>query len=163
MSARTPSSSGRRQREIEQIQADALATLRPFTTGQKILCLFLASVCALGLIAFIRQAVRGLAVTGMSNYFSWGVYIVNFVFFIGISHAGTLVSAILRVTGAEWRRPITRMAEGITVFALLVGAPMVVIDMGRPDRILNVIRHGRLQSPILWDVCSVTTYLTGSL
>jgi Ni/Fe-hydrogenase subunit HybB-like protein len=86
----------------------------------------------------------------------------NFVFFIGISHAGTLISAILRVTDAGWRRPITRMAEAITVIALLIGASSVMIDMGRPDRLLNLIVHGRLQSPILWDLVSVTTYLTGS-
>jgi Ni/Fe-hydrogenase subunit HybB-like protein len=94
---------------------------------------------------------------------SWGLYMGNFVFFIGISHAGTLISAILRVTGAEWRRPITRMAEAITVFALVVGASMVIIDMGRPDRVWHVIAHGRLQSPILWDVAAITTYLTGSI
>ena len=99
----------------------------------------------------------------MTNYFSWGVYIINFVFFIGISHAGTLVSAILRVTGAEWRRPITRMAEGITVFALVIGGPMIIIDMGRPDRILNVSCTAGSSRPILWDVLSVTTYLSGSL
>jgi Ni/Fe-hydrogenase subunit HybB-like protein len=162
MPASTNHASGRTQREIDQVEADILATLGPFTTGQKILCVFLASVCALGLTAFIRQACVGLAVTGMSNYFSWGVYIINFVFFIGISHAGTLVSAILRVTGAEWRRPITRMAEAITLFALLIGGPMVIIDMGRPDRIWHVFRYGRLQSPILWDVLSVSTYLAGS-
>lgn len=148
--------------EIDALKADALVTIGPFTRGQKLLCLVLASLCALGLVAFIHQAMRGLSVTGMGNYFSWGVYIINFVFFIGISHAGTLVSAILRVTGAEWRRPITRMAEAITLFALLIGGPMVIIDMGRPDRIWHVIRYGRLQSPILWDVLSVTTYLTGS-
>ena len=71
----------------------------------------------------------------MRNVVSWGTYMTNFVFFIGISHAGTLISAILRVTDAGWRRPITRMAEAITCIALLVGASMVVIDMGRPDRV----------------------------
>jgi molybdopterin-containing oxidoreductase family membrane subunit len=116
-----------------------------------------------GAIAYAVQFTEGLGVTGLHQPVSWGFYVTNFVFFIGISHAGTLVSAILRVTGAEWRRPITRMAEGITVFALVIGAPMIVIDMGRPDRILNVVLHARLQSPILWDVLSVTTYLCGSL
>lgn len=144
-------------------EADLIATLGPMGRRQKLWLGCFAAVCAWGLIAFIHQLRIGLAATAMNNYFSWGVYIINFVFFIGISHAGTLVSAILRVTGAEWRRPITRMAEGITVFALMIGAPMIIIDMGRPDRILNVIIHGRLQSPILWDVCSVTTYITGSL
>jgi Ni/Fe-hydrogenase subunit HybB-like protein len=72
----------------------------------------------------------GLSVTAMTDYFSWGIYIINFVFFIGISMAGTLISAILRLTGAEWRRPITRMAEGITVIALLLAASMIIVDMG---------------------------------
>jgi len=123
----------------------------------------LAALVAWGAIAYALQLRDGLGVTGLRDHIMWGLYITNFVFFIGISHAGTLISAILRVTGAEWRRPITRLAEAITVFSLMVAAPMVVIDMGRPDRILNVLRFGRLQSPILWDVLSITTYLTGSL
>ena len=123
----------------------------------------LAVLVLWGAMAYWTQFTEGLGVTGLQEPVSWGFYVTNFVFFIGISHAGTLVSAILRVTGAEWRRPITRMAEGITVFALLVGAPLVIIDMGRPDRIYYVIIHGRLSSPILWDALSVTTYLTGSL
>jgi Ni/Fe-hydrogenase subunit HybB-like protein len=91
------------------------------------------------------------------------VYMVNFVFFIGISHAGTLISAILRVTQAEWRRPITRIAEAITVVALVVGTFQILFDIGRPDRLLYVFRFGRLQSPLLWDVVSVTTYFLGSV
>jgi len=116
-----------------------------------------------GVFAYIHQLQTGLVVTGMRDYVFWGVYITNFVFFIGISHAGTLISAILRVTGAEWRKPITRMAEAITVFALMVGAPMVLIDLGRLDRIVNIFLYGRLQSPLMWDVVCIMTYLTGSL
>ncbi len=123
----------------------------------------LLGVIAWAAIAYATQLTYGLETTAMRNYVSWGIYITNFVFFIGISHAGTLISAILRVTGAKWRRPITRMAEAITVFALMVGAPMVIIDLGRPDRLVNLLRYGRLQSPILWDVLSITTYLAGSL
>jgi Ni/Fe-hydrogenase subunit HybB-like protein len=122
----------------------------------------LLSVIAAAAVAYSYQLARGLKVTAMREYISWGVYIANFVFFIGISHAGTLISAILRVTNAEWRRSVTRVAEAITVFALMVGAPMVLIDMGRIDRILNIIYHGRLNSPLLWDVFSICTYLTGS-
>lgn len=142
---------------------DIFATLAPFGAKGK---LWVGSLCALivaGAAAWIVQLTYGLRVTGLREYVSWGTYMTNFVFFIGVSHAGTLISAILRVTNAEWRRPITRMAEAITVFALMVGAPMVIIDMGRPDRLLNVFLHGRLQSPILWDVCSIMTYLSGSL
>lgn len=121
----------------------------------------LAAVVLWGVIAYLQQLRDGLIVTGLRDQISWGLYITNFVFFIGISHAGTLISAILRVTHTDWRRPITRMAEGITVVALCIGAPMVIIDLGRPERMLNLIRYGRIQSPILWDVLSVSTYLTG--
>jgi Ni/Fe-hydrogenase subunit HybB-like protein len=121
----------------------------------------LSCVVLWGLYAYVVQLRRGLIVTGMRDQISWGLYITNFVFFIGISHAGTLISAILRVADAGWRRPITRLAEAITVFALCIGAPMVIIDLGRPDRMLNLFTHGRIQSSIFWDVLSVSTYLAG--
>lgn len=144
------------------VERDLLATLDPMGRLGRAWVAVLSAVCALGVAAWVWQLRFGLSVTAMRNYVSWGVYMTNFVFFIGISHAGTLISAILRVTDAGWRRPITRMAEAITVIALLIGASAVVIDMGRPDRLLNVVVHGRAQSPILWDLVSVTTYLIGS-
>jgi len=123
----------------------------------------LAAVVGWGAYAYSVQLREGLAVTNMRNTVLWGVYISNFVFFIGISHVGALMSAILRLTHANWRKPVTRMAEAITVCSLAVGAAMPLIDLGRPDRILNVIVYGRLQSAILWDFVSISTYLTGSL
>ncbi len=123
----------------------------------------LSLVFGYGVYMYIRQLVFGLGETGMTRPAYWGIYMVNFIFFIGISHAGTLISAILRVMGAEWRRPITRVAEAITAFALMVGTLQIIIDMGRPDRLGFTILHGRLQSPILWDVVSVTMYFLGSV
>ena len=158
-SAANPAHSGL----LHRIKADLAGSLAPPGRRERLWIGSLLAVVAAGLAAYGYQLVNGLKVTAMREYVSWGVYITNFVFFIGISHAGTLISAILRVTNTEWRRPITRMAEAITVFALLVGAPMVLIDLGRVDRVLNVIIHGRLSSPLLWDVCAITTYLTGSL
>ncbi|RMF56735.1 MAG: polysulfide reductase [Calditrichaeota bacterium] len=114
------------------------------------------------LFMYVRQLYLGLGVTGMNQPVSWGFYIVNFVFFIGISHAGTLISAILRLSKAEWRRPITRMAEVITAIVLAIGGLHPIIDLGRPDRLLNIFRTGRLQSPLLWDVTSITAYFTAS-
>lgn len=116
-----------------------------------------------GVFQYWKQWQDGLYVTGMRDRISWGLYISAFVFFIGISHAGTLISAILRVSKASWRAPITRIAEFITAVALLVGASFVVIDMGRPERIFNVYLHGRWQSPIMWDIMAITTYLTASI
>jgi Ni/Fe-hydrogenase subunit HybB-like protein len=116
-----------------------------------------------GIYAWTVQIRTGLGVTGLHDRVPWGLYIVNFVFLIGISHAGTLVSAILRLSGAEWRRPITRMAEVITAVALMTGGLMPLIDMGRPDRILYLVRYGQLSSPLIWDILSIATYLAGSL
>jgi len=122
----------------------------------------LLCVISLGVFAYTTQFREGLGVTGLGRPVYWGFYITNFVFFIGISHAGTLISAILRICGAEWRRTITRSAEVITVMVIVFGVGNILIDLGRPDRMLNVIKFGRLESPLLWDVCSITIYLTMS-
>ena len=129
---------------------------------------FYISVCILLLVVvwafymYYTQVWSGLGVTGMNQPITWGFYIVNFVFFIGISHAGTLISAILRLSKAEWRRPITRMAEVITAIVLAIGGLHPIVDLGRPDRVLNIFESGRLQSPLLWDVTSITAYFTAS-
>jgi Ni/Fe-hydrogenase subunit HybB-like protein len=115
-----------------------------------------------GLYAYVTQYRTGLGVTGLSRQIFWGVYITNFVFFIGISHAGTFISAVLRVLKAEWRRPISRLSELTTVFILMFGVGSVLIDLGRPDRMLYAIRYAHFTSPLLWDVCSITMYLTVS-
>jgi molybdopterin-containing oxidoreductase family membrane subunit len=124
---------------------------------------FLLSVAAWGLFAYVTQLRDGLQVTGLNVPVYWGLYITNFVFFIGISHAGTLISAILRLSNAEWRRSITRSAEVITVLVLLFGVGSVMLDLGRPDRALNIVTHPNFSSPLLWDVTSISVYLTGSI
>ncbi|MBM2805214.1 MAG: Polysulfide reductase [Deltaproteobacteria bacterium] len=116
-----------------------------------------------GVIAYSVQFTQGLGVTGLHQPVGWGFYVTNFVFFIGISHAGTLISAILRLSKAEWRRPITRMAEVITCMVIFIGAGQILVDLGRPDRMMNVLRHGRYQSPLLWDATSISAYLMASL
>jgi Ni/Fe-hydrogenase subunit HybB-like protein len=116
-----------------------------------------------GVVAYVTQYYWGLGVAGLNEPVSWGFYVTNFVFFIGISHAGTLISAILRLSKAEWRRPITRMAEVITVMVIFIGAGQILIDLGQPDRMLNVLRWGRYQSPLLWDATSISAYMSASL
>ncbi len=150
---------------IEKIRTDFLRPITPgnFGKGSVYWIIGLAVVMAWGLFAYIYQLRTGLEATAMRNYVSWGLYIATFVFIIGISHSGTLVSAILRVTNQEWRRPITRSAELLTAVALMFGGLMPIIDMGRPDRVLNMVIYGRLQSPLVWDIICITTYLTGSL
>jgi molybdopterin-containing oxidoreductase family membrane subunit len=147
----------------ERLERTTLAPVTRTSGGYYLWVGFLLMVIAWGIYAYSRQLQDGLVVTGMRDRISWGLYITTFVFFIGISHAGTLISAILRVSQARWRTPITRMAEFITVVALVCGALFVIIDLGRPDRVLNVIIHGRWQSPIIWDVLAITTYITASI
>ena len=112
----------------------------------------------------------GLGVSGLNRPVFWGFYITNFVFWIGISHAGTLISAILRVTQAEWRRPITRLAEAVTVFAIAVGGLFPIIHLGRPLVFWYMLplpgQRGlwpNFRSPLAWDVAAISTYLLGSL
>ncbi len=123
-----------------------------------------------GLVAFVYQAYWGMGVSGLNRPVFWGFYITNFVFWIGISHAGTLISAILRLANARWRRPVTRCAEAITVFALVIGASFPIIHLGRPWLFFWLIPYPsergiwpNFRSPLLWDFCAITTYLTGSL
>ena len=122
----------------------------------------LAGIVAFGAFAYVWQLVHGLGVTGLNRPVTWGFYIINCIYFIAISYGGTMTSAILRLVNARWRLPITRAAEVVTVCALGVGAFNIVLDMGRPDRVLNMIIHGRLQSPIMWDFYSIMLYLACS-
>jgi Ni/Fe-hydrogenase subunit HybB-like protein len=116
------------------------------------------------------QIVNDIGVAGINRPVFWGFYITNFVFWIGISHAGTLISAILRVTKAEWRRPVTRCAEAITTFALMIGGLFPLIHLGRPWIFWYMIplptERGiwpNFRSPLMWDIMAITTYLIGSV
>ena len=122
----------------------------------------LMTIIGFAAYTYVNQILFGLGVTGLAQPVSWGFYIINFVFFIGISHAGTLISAILRLSKAEWRRPITRMAEVITAIVLAIGGLHPIIDMGQPGRMWHLVTNGRLQSPLLWDVTSITAYFAAS-
>jgi len=108
--------------------------------------------------AFGWQYYWGLGETGMGHPVSWAFYLVNFVFFIGISHAGTLISAILRITHAGWRTPITRAAEVVTVFALAAGPTNILFDLGRSIKFHWVALHANFLSPLLWDFTCIMTY-----
>ena len=124
----------------------------------------LLSLPVLGALgAWIYQLNNGLRVTGLHHQVFWGVYITNLITFIGFSYGGALVSAILRLTGAEWRAPITRLAEATALVTLVVGALFIFVDLGRPDRVLGMLVHPNGSSPLVWDAIAVTTYLAATL
>lgn len=146
----------------ERLERVVLHPLFHTRRGYYFFVLFLLAVVAWGFYAYYNQVRYGLTVTGMGDVVMYGFYIVNFVFFIGISYAGALVSAILRLTKAGWRTPITRIAELIAVGGLTDGAIQPIIDLGRPDRVWHIFAYGRFQSPLLWDIIAIITYLVGS-
>ena len=123
--------------------------------------LFLLGVIGLGVYAFLEQVLKGHVVTGMRDNVVWGVYIVNFIFFMGISYAGALISGTLHLFRTAWRKPIIRMAEFITVISLLIGPCFILLCIGRLDRLPYLILFGRIQSPITWDVIAITTDIFG--
>jgi molybdopterin-containing oxidoreductase family membrane subunit len=136
---------------------------REFGKQGKIWVGFLLIVIFAALIAYYQQIRKGLSITHLNDYVLWGVYISNFVFFVAISLVGSLVTAILRLSGAKWSTPLTRISEVIAVAAIIMAGLTIIIDMGRPERIYNIFLHGRLQSPIIWDVLVISTYLFISL
>ncbi len=134
------------------------------------LVMFLGAIVATGVGTWFYQMYMGFGMTGINNPVFWAFYITNFVFWIGISHAGTLISAILRLVNAGWRRPVTRCAEVITVFALMIGALFPIIHLGRPWLFFWLMPYPNqrllwpnFRSPLVWDFFAITTYLTGSL
>ncbi|MFI5150482.1 MAG: NrfD/PsrC family molybdoenzyme membrane anchor subunit [Bacteroidia bacterium] len=148
----------------EEMRADLLRPLEKIHFSGKVWIAFLIIVILIGGYCYYLQLKHGLVVTGLRDYASWGIYISNFVFFVAVSLVGALISSILRLTHFEWYRPLTRIAEIIAVAAITFAGLIIIVDMGRPDRVLNLFTHGRIQSPILWDVVVVSTYLvTGVL
>lgn len=145
------------------LEESVLAPLHGISSKDRLLWTGLLILMGVGAYAYFQQLISGLGVTGMNRPIYWGVYITNFVFFIGLAHSGTFISAILRLAGAEWRKPLTRAAEAITLFSLPFAVASIVADMGRPERVLNMIIYGRFQSPLIWDIAAVSLYLFSSV
>jgi Ni/Fe-hydrogenase subunit HybB-like protein len=145
-------------RTLRELNDDLLPV--KFGKAGKIWVFGLVVICLIGLFAYYRQLRFGLSVTGLGDTVSWGIYISNFVFFVAVSLVGSLVTAVLYLLNVHWRAPLTRIAEIIAVSAILFASLIIVVDMGRPDRLHHVFLYGRIQSPILWDIIVITTYMT---
>jgi Ni/Fe-hydrogenase subunit HybB-like protein len=118
---------------------------------------------------WVYQIVWGMGVAGISRPVFWGTYITNFVFWIGISHSGTFVSAVLRVFKAEFRRPLTRAAEVMTTTLLLVAVSFLGVHVGRTWRGYWILPYPNqrglwpnFHSPFLWDEMAILSYFMGS-
>ncbi len=134
-------------------------------TPPKEKALFAMWIATLGLVllvagvAYYIQLRDGLGTTAMSDFVSWGLYISHFVFCVAVSLVGMLISSIMGLLKIKWITPISRIAEFIAIGFVAVAGMVIIFDMGRPERLLNVFIHGRIQSPILWDLTVINTYL----
>jgi len=155
-------------REIDDVIIAPLNTMpnKKFYIGISI-TLTMLMIGAVGLFASLYY---GTGLWGNNNPVAWGLPIVNFVFWVGIGHAGTLISAILFLFRQKWRNGIARFAEGMTIFAVMCAGLFPLIHTGRPwlDGYLMPYpnQHSlwvNFTSPLLWDVFAVSTYATVSL
>ncbi|MDX8379771.1 MAG: NrfD/PsrC family molybdoenzyme membrane anchor subunit [Gallionella sp.] len=127
-------------------------------------------VFSVGVACEVYQYQTGLGVANLDNPHVWGLYIGTFIFWIGMSHSGTLLSAILHLMHADWRKPIYRFAEAMTTFSLLTAALFVLLHLGRMWQFYYAIPYPNerwvwpnFQSPLLWDEMAIFTYLTSSV
>ncbi len=152
----------------EQIDHEVINAMRP-TLGWFVL-LGLSILCMLvGAATWTYQIYAGLGVAGYQPPVMWGVYIVSFVFWVGIGHAGTLISAILYLFRAGFRTSIYRVSEAMTVFAVMTAGLFPILHLGRPWKFFYLIPYPNWRliwpnpkSPLVWDVFAILTYLTVS-
>jgi len=134
--------------------------------------IFAASLALFGFGVFceVYQYQTGLGVADLNNPQVWGLYIATFIFWIGMSHSGTLLSAILHIMHADWRKPIYRFAEAMTTFSLMTAGLFVLVHLGRVWQFYYVVAYPNerwtwpnFNSPLVWDATAIGTYLTSSI
>lgn len=153
-----------------QVNEEMLQTLERPRPAYFLLLIGFATAFGLGVLSEAIQVDVAVGLSGISHPVGWGVYITNFVFWIGIGHAGTLISAVFYLTRAPWRAPVYRAAEAMTVFAVMTAGLFPLLHTGRPWYAYWLIPYPNqrmlwvnFKSPLVWDVFAVSTYLTISV
>ncbi len=154
----------------DQINDDILRVLEPPTPLYVLGVLACIGIVGAGVGALLYQTYFGFGVTGLQHPVMWGVYITTFVFWVGIAHAGTLISAILYLFRAKWRNAVNRGAEAMTVFAVLIAAMFPLIHIGRLWKFYFMIPYPNqrglwvnFKSPLVWDLFAINTYMLISI
>ncbi len=152
-----------------EVDSTVAKMMEPPTLGWYILLATCLLCVGVGAASWTRQILVGIGESGKSHPISWGAYITNFVFWVGIAHSGTLISAVLYLFRAKFRNSIYRLAEAMTVFAVLTAGLFPLIHLGRPWFFYWLMPYPNqmalwpnFRSPLLWDVFAVSTYLTVS-
>ena len=147
---------------VATMQPDVVeAAMRPFRKASRRFWLAIALLTvmvAIGIAAWVYQLGQGMGVAGYTDGSFWAIYIADVVAIIGVSYGGAVVSAILMLTGASWRAPLVRLAEGMALVTVLVGAAFIFPHLGRPDRLLGMVTHANVASPVFWDMIAIITY-----
>ncbi|MGZ8715959.1 MAG: NrfD/PsrC family molybdoenzyme membrane anchor subunit, partial [Gaiellaceae bacterium] len=110
----------------------------------------LALLALLGVSAWIYQLTQGLIATGMRDVVSWGLYIFTFAFFVGLSAGGLIMASGAEVFGVESLKPLARIGVLTAAASVAIAAMTIIPDLGRPDRIYNLLLHPRWTSPLIW-------------
>jgi Ni/Fe-hydrogenase subunit HybB-like protein len=142
------------------------ASLRPFgkpSIAWWLVVGALSAVVLVGIAAWVVQLREGMGAAGYNDHAFWAIYIADVVAFIGVSYGGAVVSAILRLTGATWRAPLTRLAEGTAVVTVLIGASLIIPHIGNPILLWELVVHPNLSAPVFWDFVAVMTYTAASI
>ncbi|MCP3676208.1 MAG: polysulfide reductase NrfD [Deltaproteobacteria bacterium] len=154
-----------------EVNDDVVRTMTQTGSGYYALMILMGlGVVLFWVVPWGYQIYVGQGVTGLNHPDFWGIYLANFVFWIGISHSGTLLSAILFITKTPWRRSIYRSAEAMTFFSVLTAAIFVFVHMGRPWNFYWTMPYPTsreiwtsFQSPLMFDVLAISTYMTASM
>ena len=149
-----------------EIDKTVLDTLRPPSLMYWLIIALLIVGVGIGAICWAYQIAVGIGAGGQNHPVAWGTYLINFVFWVGIAHSGTLISAILHLLRARWRNPIARAAETMTVFAVCIAGLFPFIHLGRVWMVYYMLPYPNqrnlwpnFQSPLVFDVIAISTYL----
>lgn len=123
----------------------------------------LIAIILVGIYAFFIQLFKGHEVTGMRDNVVWGIFIVNFIFFVCLSYSGAFISGILHFFNTPWKNAVSRIVEIITVLSLMIGPIFILLCIGRLDRLHYLFMYPRIQSPITWDIIAIMTDMVGCI
>jgi Ni/Fe-hydrogenase subunit HybB-like protein len=153
-----------------EVDRTILDTLSPPSGGYWLLIMLLVLGVLAGAACWTYQIFVGIGAGGQNHPVMWGTYIINFVFWVGIAHSGTLISAILYLFRAGWRNPIARAAETMTIFAVSIAGLFPFIHVGRVWVVYYMLPYPNqrnlwpnFQSPLVFDMVAISTYLTVSV
>src|SRR5713226_7589489 len=153
--------------ETVEKQIGDIVIARPFTIGWIVGFLGAATLLLLLLFAIVYLFLRGVGIWGINIPIGWGFAIINFVWWIGIGHAGTLISAFLFLFRQRWRTSINRFAEAMTIFAVMCAGLFPILHLGRQWMFYYLVPYPstmqvwpQFRSPLMWDFFAVSTYFT---